>query len=74
MTKVLKLEVVIVNHDNMTEEEVREVLEHTRYPNWCISPKVVAMESREVEWSDEHPLNNRLKFAEAYKELFETKQ
>ena len=41
-----------------------------RYPNHCLSPQVKACETREVAWSDEHPLNNRKTCDHAYLELF----
>lgn len=46
-------------------------LEDARYPNDCIRPEVLSAETREVEWSDEHPLNYGRTFAAAVKELFE---
>lgn len=70
MTKVYKVEVLIVNHDKLSEQEIRDVIENTRYPNRCIMPKVIKIESHEVEWSDEHPLNNICTMQEEYKRLF----
>lgn len=70
MTKVYKVELLVVDTDDLGEEEVRDLLEHTRYPNHAISPRVMAVESREVEWSDEHPLNNATTEQEAFRKLF----
>jgi hypothetical protein len=69
-TKVFKVELLIVNHDNLTMNEIAEVIENANYPNDCIGPQVMEITSREVEWSDEHPLNKRTTQADAYKELF----
>jgi hypothetical protein len=69
-TKVFKIEIMIVNHDKLSEKEVVEALEESNYPNDCIMPRVMKIESREVDWNDEHPLNNRLLAKGAYDKLF----
>lgn len=68
--KVHKVEVLIVDHDDIGSEEVRVVLENQKYPNWCMSPIVQAIETREVKWSDDHPLNRRETADAAYRALF----
>lgn len=70
MTKVFKVELLIVNHDKLTMNEIAETLENANYPNDCIYPRVMEITSREVEWSDEHPLNNKNTQKEAYIRLF----
>ena len=67
---VYKVELLIIDHDNIGITEVRNVLENSHYPNRCIMPKVMNMQEREVEWSDEHPLNKRSTMNDVYKELF----
>jgi hypothetical protein len=78
MTKVFKIELMVVDHDGIGEDEVKLVLEDAHYPNRCISPNVVSIESREVDWTDEHPLNKRSTwkafFAELFSSLIEPKQ
>ena len=69
-TKVYKIEVLIVDHDRVGAEEIRSVIENAHYPNRCIMPRVMEMREREVEWTDEHPLNKRSTASETYKELF----
>lgn len=69
-TKIVKVELMIVNFDDLSEEEIKSVLENARYPNHCIGPNVMATEVKEVDWNDDHPLNNRNKMADAYNELF----
>jgi hypothetical protein len=69
-TKVYKIELFIVDGDNIGEDEVRLTIEHTHYPNHSIDPTVVSIVSREVEWGDDHPLNKESTFLQAYKELF----
>ena len=47
----------MIDHDELGEDGLRRVIEGTKYPNWCIHPKVIESESRDVEWDDDHPLN-----------------
>jgi hypothetical protein len=56
-TKVHKVTLLIVDHDALGAEGVTEVLENARYPNDCMRPQVVEIDTREVTWADEHPLN-----------------
>ena len=55
--KVYKVEMMVVDFDNIGEEEIKFVLENNHYPNHCIDPDVMNIEGVEVEWSDQHPLN-----------------
>lgn len=58
-TKVHLVTLVIVDHDDMGADEVKHVLEHTRYPNHCLDGmRVMEMRTGEVEWTDDHPLNS----------------
>lgn len=69
--KVYKIELMIIDHDEIGEEEIIEILENTRYPNRCISPDVKKIESRDIgEWSDDHPLNFCSTQDAEYKRLF----
>jgi hypothetical protein len=72
-TQVYKLEVLVIDHDGLGPTEIAEVLENANYPNDCVSPKVMSIQSREVDWSDEHPLNKRTTIVTTYKELFDGK-
>lgn len=69
-TKVHRVTLLIVDHDDVGEEGVRSLLEHTRFPNRAINPDVLRVETREVEWSDDHPLNRRDTHEAAYRALF----
>ena len=55
--KVHRVTLLIVDHDGLGADGVREVIEQTRYPNRCIGPGVIGIETREVQWHDGHPLN-----------------
>lgn len=69
-TRVYKLEVMVIDHDHVGEEGIQQLLEHTRYPNHAIHPYVMRMESREVDWDDDHPLNDTSTSDAAYEQLF----
>ena len=54
----MKVTLCVVDHDDIGPVEIRRVIENQRYPNRCISPNVMEVESRDIgEWHDEHPLN-----------------
>jgi hypothetical protein len=68
--KAYKVELLIVDHDEIGPDEMKIVIENTRYPNHCISPDVMDIKSADIgEWSDNHPLNYTNCIAE-YKRLF----
>jgi len=72
--KVFKVEVMIIDFDNIGEEGIKSCLEHTKFPNHCIHPKVKSFDSREVQWHDGHPLNDQVTCDQAYKDLFSIKE
>lgn len=66
---VRKVTMIFVDHDQMGEEETKAVIENVSYPNHCMDPTVVEMESVEVDWSDDHPLNHRAGMHETFKDI-----
>jgi hypothetical protein len=68
--KVHKVTLLVVDHDELGAEDVTREIESVRYPNHCISPDVMAIETREIDWTDEHPLNFTSKQRAAFDELF----
>jgi hypothetical protein len=68
--EILKVSVMVVNHDGLSKEELAGVIEHTHYPNDAISPRVSRIDSREVEWTDDHPLNHKKLWKQAFRKLF----
>jgi hypothetical protein len=68
--KVFKIELLVIDFDGLGEDGVRDALENARYPNRCISPDVKAIDTRDVEWSDDHPLNKRTTADAEYRRLF----
>jgi len=58
MTNVYKIELFVVDHDDIGADDIKETLENTRYPNRCISPHVINIEGRDIgDWDDSNPLN-----------------
>jgi len=56
--KAYELTIKIIDLDEIGAAEIKDVLENTRYPNHCISPRVLSIQEADVgEWSDDHPLN-----------------
>jgi hypothetical protein len=69
--QVHKLEVMIIDHDGVGAEEIKTILENQRYPNHCIAPYIMKIDSAEIgEWDDDNPLNNRKTMQGEYKRLF----
>lgn len=68
--KVFKIEIMVLDFDGVGADEVKYLIENIRYPNRAISPKVKNIESREVVWSDDHPLNRADTEEAAYRDLF----
>lgn len=70
--KIYKLVLMFVDHDNLGERGVREIIHCTRYPNHTLAPFVMSAESVEVEWDDDHPLNSASpsRRDEAFRDLF----
>jgi len=64
---VYKAVLCIVDHEDMPEESVINLLENVRY----LYPNIISLESREIEeWDDEHPLNKKGTYEKTFEELF----
>lgn len=55
---VHRVVMLVVDTDRLGAEAVRTELENARYPNDCLSPRVLTVETETVEWFDGHPLNH----------------
>jgi hypothetical protein len=70
--QIHKIVLTIIDFDEIGAESCREVLENTKYPNRCISPDVLSVETREIgEWHDDHPLNDEATAAAEITRLFQ---
>ncbi len=72
--KVYRVELMIFDFDDVGEKDIRTLIEQQRYPNRCISPKVMSIDSRPVEWQDNNPLNYETTMGDAFRELFGDKK
>lgn len=68
--KVHAVTILIVDHDDLGAQEIQNVLENQNYPNDCIRPCVMRVDTQTVEWTDEHPLNGTRTMRAAFEELF----
>ena len=67
--KVIKVEMYITDFQEFGAEEIKYMLEE-RVKG--IHGRVISMESKSVDWTDEHPLNSKDTQTEAYNKLFNT--
>lgn len=74
MVKVHMVTLLIIDHDSLGAEGVKEVIQETHYPNHCIAPSVLKIDTCEVEWSDDHALNRRDRQMSEVERLFENGQ
>ena len=69
--KAYKVEILVVDHDGLGPEEIKNVFENMKYPNRCMYPVVMGMVERDIgEWTDDHPLNGIDEQDEEYQRLF----
>ena len=69
--KAYKIELLIIDFENMGGNEIVDVIENANYPNDCISPCVKDIKCVDIgEWSDDHPLNSSKTSDKEYKRLF----
>ena len=69
--KAYKLEILVLDFENAGIEDIKTLLENTKY----INVQVKNYEVRDIgEWHDEHPLNNKNTAESEYYKLFKTKQ
>jgi len=68
--KVHAVILLVVDHDDLGAEEIQTVLENQRFPNDCIRPSVMHVDTRTVEWAEDHPLNSTRTQRAAFGALF----
>lgn len=71
--KAYKVELLIIDFDEMGEESIKETIENQKYPNYCISPSVMYIHGKDIgEWDDNHLLNKSSTSEKYYNNLFNT--
>jgi hypothetical protein len=68
--KVYKIELLVIDHENMGEDLIREELELCPY----VYPSIMHLDSQDVDWTDEHPLNSHHDCSAEYEKLFKIKR
>lgn len=69
--KAYKVEILIIDMDELGTEEIKNQMENVKYPNYCLSPHIMDIKEADIgEWSDNHPLNKNTTWKEEYKKLF----
>jgi len=57
-TKAYLLSVLVIDHDGIGIDSIKEVLHDQKFPNWCMSPTVISHKEADLgQWHDDHPLN-----------------
>ncbi|HZJ65940.1 MAG TPA: hypothetical protein VFD36_20675 [Kofleriaceae bacterium] len=69
--KVHKVTLLVIDHECIGFNGITDLIEEARYAGRSIAPVVMEIDTREVEWSDSHPLNQSDTQVEAFDELFE---
>jgi len=55
---VHKITLYVVDFDKLGADSVRDAIENAHYPNRCVSPSVLDVQTKDIgEWSDDNPLN-----------------
>jgi hypothetical protein len=67
MTKVYKIELLVIDHEDLGEESIKDEVERSKY----LCSSVQNMICVDVDWSDDHPLNKAVTSTKAYQDLFQ---
>jgi len=69
--KAYKVEMLVIDFDNLGSDGIKSMIENTQYPNhWC-GPEVKSIVGKDIgPWGDEQPLNSPETCDAEYKRLF----
>lgn len=69
--KAYKIELLVIDFDQLGSDEIKSILENSNYPNDCISPSAMRITEAEIgPWSDDNPLNSGKTRAAEYARIF----
>lgn len=69
--KAHKVELLILDFDEVGVEMIKELMENVKYPNRCIQPDVKDIKTVDIgEWSDDHLLNKKATAQSEYQRIF----
>ena len=70
--KVHKVEILIIDFDELGADGVKVELDATRFANDCIRPRVMNITTKDIgEWRDDHPMNSLVTRKAEYDRLFQ---
>jgi hypothetical protein len=73
--KAYRVEILVVDHDEIGPDQIKYCLERTKYTNWCMAPDVIEIQECDIgEWTDEHPLNQTATYKDEFRKLFAQEQ
>ncbi len=71
VVKVHLIKLMVIDFDDLGADGVETELENARFPNDCVSPRVIDIETRDIgEWTDDHPLNKTATIVPTLRALF----
>lgn len=69
--KAYKIEILVIDFDELGESQIKTELENVNFPNDCVSLNIKSITEKDIgEWTDEHPLNKRATCDAEYQRLF----
>jgi len=69
--KAYKLEIFVIDFDNVGKEGILQEIENARFPNDCIGMNIKSVIEKDIgEWNDDHPLNKKETAEVEYNKLF----
>jgi hypothetical protein len=69
--KAYKVELLIIDFDELGKEQIVEELVNANFPNDCITINVKNIVEKDIgEWHDDHPLNIRIYADAEYQKIF----
>lgn len=70
--KAYKVEILIIDFDQVGAEDIKLLMEQVKYPNYCLSPRVMNIKEADIgEWDDNHLLNHHDTMQAEYNRIFE---
>lgn len=69
--KAYKIEILVIDFDDIGKDGIIEEIETARYANDCISLLIKSVVEKDIgEWTDDHPLNKKSTSQAEYERLF----
>ena len=69
-TEIHKITIMVADLDHLGADNVTVEIENARFPNDCVTLRVVSVETESIDFPDNHPLNQRSTWRAAFERLF----